>query len=74
MPLASHCSGLKSPIPKSFARNLIIKRGQFPPLLTASAQIVVMRKIVTITYSLYKTGTIYDETRYEKWNNVKSAS
>jgi len=41
---------------------------------TPSAQIAVMRKIVTITYSLYKTGTIYDETRYEKWNNVKIAS
>ena len=41
---------------------------------TTSAQIAVMRKIVTITYSLYKTGTIYDETRYEKWNNVKIAS
>ena len=39
-----------------------------------SAQIAVMRKIVTITYSSYKTGTIYDEARYEKWNNVKIAS
>ena len=38
---------------------------------TTSAQIAVMRKIVTITYSLYKTGTIYDETRYEKWNNLQ---
>lgn len=41
---------------------------------TTSAQIAVMRKIVTITYSLYKTGTIYDETRYEKWNNLQKPS
>jgi len=41
---------------------------------TTSAQIAVMRKIVTITYSLYKMGTIYDEKRYEKWNNLKIAS
>jgi len=39
-----------------------------------SAKIVVMRKIVAITYPLYKAGTIYDETRYEKWNNVKISS
>jgi len=41
---------------------------------TTSAQIAVMRKIVTITYSLYKTGTIYDETCYEKWNNLQKPS
>ena len=41
---------------------------------TTSAQISVMRKIVKITYSLYKAGTIYDETHYEKWNNMKIAS
>lgn len=41
---------------------------------TTSAQIAVMRKIVMITFSLYKTGTLYDEVRYEKWNNMKMAS
>jgi transposase len=41
---------------------------------TTSAQIAIMRKIVMITFSLYKSGTIYDEKRYEKWNNVKRAS
>jgi len=41
---------------------------------TTSAKIAVRRRIFTITYTLYKTGKIYDETRYEKWNNVKIAS
>lgn len=41
---------------------------------TTSAQIAVMRKIVTITFSLYKTNSIYDETRYEKWNNLPKSS
>lgn len=41
---------------------------------TTSAQIAVMRKIVMITFSLYKTGELYDEERSEKWNTVKMAS
>ena len=41
---------------------------------TTSAQIAVMRKIVMITFSLFKSGTIYDETRYQKWNNMQIAS
>lgn len=41
---------------------------------TTSAQIAVMRKIVMITFALFKSGTIYDETRYQKWNNMQMAS
>ena len=44
---------------------MVLKVETVPIFHTTSAQIAVMRKIVTITYSLYKTGTIYDETRYE---------
>lgn len=37
------------------------------------AQIAVMRKLVTITFSLYKNEEIYDQTRYEKWHHHVAA-
>uniref|UniRef100_UPI000469DB25 transposase n=1 Tax=Sulfurospirillum arcachonense TaxID=57666 RepID=UPI000469DB25 len=40
---------------------------------STSAQIAVMRKIVTITFSLYKKNEMYDHNRYEKWNNLALA-
>lgn len=40
---------------------------------STSAQIAVMRKIVTITFSLFKQQEMYDHHRYEKWNNYVAA-
>jgi len=40
---------------------------------STSAQIAVMRKIVTITFSLFKQQKMYDHHRYEKWNNYIAA-
>lgn len=37
------------------------------------AQIAVMRKIVTITFALFKNEEFYDLTRYQKWNNLVAA-
>lgn len=45
------------------------KRGKH----STSAQIAVMRKIVTITFSLFKKQEMYDHHRYEKWNNLAVA-